>query len=128
MNIKSVFRGCYHSIKNFLNLVFTLIKLQYSNIEYKNIEIGSGSKKKAGWLTLDMCNGSDIFWDLTKKMPFKDSSFEQVYCSHVLEHFDFSDLKKLLKDVHRILVPGGKFLIAVPDAAIYIEAYLGKKK
>jgi predicted SAM-dependent methyltransferase len=49
-----------------------------------------------------------------------------VYCSHVLEHFEFSDLKRLLKDVHRILKPGGNFLISVPDASIYIDSYLGK--
>ena len=115
----------YQSIKYHMRAIYTLINLKFLRIDYKNLEIGSGAKKREGWLTLDMCRGPDIFWDLTAGMPFSDNSFEQVYCSHVLEHFEFSDLKRLLKDVYRILKPGGKFLISVPNASIYIDAYLG---
>ena len=125
MNIKSILRKPYYRIRNYFYIVCTLIKLNFISIKYRNIEIGSGSKKRAGWLTLDMCSGSDIFWDLNLKMPFKDNSFERVYCSHVLEHFKYYDLKKLLKDVYRVLEPGGEFLIAVPNASIYIDAYFG---
>jgi SAM-dependent methyltransferase len=40
-------------------------------------------------------------------MPFSDGSFELVYCKQVLEHV--RDPEPLLKEVHRVLVPGGWF-------------------
>jgi predicted SAM-dependent methyltransferase len=33
----------------------------------------------------------------------------------------------LLNEVCRILRPNGEFLIAVPDASIYVDAYIGKR-
>jgi predicted SAM-dependent methyltransferase len=45
----------------------------------------------------------------------------------VLEHFSFHELKFLLSEVNRVLISGGEFLITVPDASIYIDAYLGNR-
>lgn len=90
------------------------------------LEIGSGPKKRQGWLTLDMCSGADVFWDLRHSLPFPENTFKAVYCSHVLEHFSYPQLVKLLREIYRVMQPGGRFLIAVPDASLYIDAYLGK--
>lgn len=103
------------------------LKIKMGLLNKAQLEIGSGSTQRAGWLTLDMCKGADIYWDLRYKMPFNESSFDRVYCSHVLEHFAYRELKELLSEVHRILRPNGEFLIAVPDASIYVDAYLGKR-
>lgn len=92
------------------------------------LEIGSGPNKRKGWLTLDICSGADYVWDLRNGLPFKNNTFQRVYSSHVLEHFSFKDLQLLLEEIHRVLKPGGEFLIAVPDVTIYINAYLGKRK
>ncbi len=40
-------------------------------------------------------------------MPFADGSFDLVYCKQVLEHVRHPE--PLLKEVHRVLVPGGRF-------------------
>jgi SAM-dependent methyltransferase len=40
-------------------------------------------------------------------MPFPDGSFDLVYCKQVLEHV--RDPAPLLKEVHRVLIPGGWF-------------------
>ncbi len=103
------------------------LKLQAARSSKAQLEIGSGPTKREGWLTLDMCRGADVYWDLRDKLPFEESCFDRVYCSHVLEHFVYHDLKKLLKEVYRVLRPDGEFLIAVPDASIYVDAYMGKR-
>ena len=103
------------------------IAIRFKPTYSRNLEIGSGPSKRNGWTTLDMCSGADIYWDLRVRLPFKESSFEKVYCSHVLEHFSFHELVYLLRDVCRILKPGGQFLICVPDATFFIDAYLGKR-
>ncbi len=46
-----------------------------------------------------------------EEMQFDDQSFDVVLCSHVLEHVDDS---KALREIHRVLRPGGHALIMLP--------------
>ena len=41
-----------------------------------------------------------------------------------MEHFAHPDLKHLLQQVLRVLRLGGRFPVAVPDASLYVDAYL----
>lgn len=124
----------FQKIKGFLRRYYYAVFMATSYLKikagrFKNIqlEIGSGPNKRAGWITLDMCKGVDVYWDLRNKTPFKDESFDRIYCSHVLEHFSYQDLRVVLREMHRILRPNGEFLISVPDASIYVDAYLGRR-
>ncbi|MBN2566800.1 methyltransferase domain-containing protein [Candidatus Woesearchaeota archaeon] len=49
--------------------------------------------------------------DLTR-LSFPDSSFDFIYCSHVLEHV--SDGRKAMGELYRVLRKGGCAIIAVP--------------
>lgn len=90
-----------------------------------NLEIGSGPKKgKNNWITLDICDGCDIKYDLLIGIPFPDNSVDMIYSSHLLEHFYYKDLVILLRECHRILKINGRFSLCVPDASIYIMKYL----
>jgi predicted SAM-dependent methyltransferase len=89
------------------------------------VEVGAGNRKGInGWLTIDMTNNCDIFWDLRKGMPFPDESISKIYSSHFLEHLSFKEGQKFLDECLRVLAPGGNFSICVPNARLYIEAYL----
>lgn len=93
------------------------------------LEIGSGDKKGInGWTTLDICGKCDIYWDLLLPFPLPDNSVTKIYSSHVLEHFYYRDIKRLLAECHRILKPNGVFSVCVPDASIYINAYLSEEE
>jgi len=88
------------------------------------LELGSGPVKgKNGWTTIDCCDESDIRWDLREPLPFPDNSIDAIYSSHVLEHFSYLELMRLLKDCLRVLKSGGMFSACVPDAEIYINGY-----
>ena len=50
--------------------------------------------------------------DLNESLPFKDRSFDVVFCSHTLEHV-YSPLL-LLKEFNRVLKDSGLVIIAVP--------------
>lgn len=89
------------------------------------LEIGAGDKKgENDWITLDITRNCDIYWDLQKGIPFPNESIHKIYSSHLFEHFSFKEGQKLLDECLRVLVPGGSFSICVPNAKIYIEAYL----
>ena len=45
-------------------------------------------------------------------LPFCDDSFDLVVCSEVLEHLH--DYKDAIKEINRVLKPGGQFLASVP--------------
>ncbi|MBU2043856.1 MAG: methyltransferase domain-containing protein [Candidatus Omnitrophica bacterium] len=89
------------------------------------LEFGAGDKKGVdGWLTIDVTKNCDIFWDLRKGIPFPNESISKVYSSHFLEHLSFKEGQKFLDECLRVLSAGGKFSVCVPNAKLYIEAYL----
>ena len=47
-----------------------------------------------------------------KSMNFKDDYFDLIICNHVLEHID--DDFKALKEIYRVLKPGGISILQVP--------------
>ncbi len=48
-----------------------------------------------------------------EKLPFKNSTFDKIICSEVLEHVD--DDAKAIREMHRVLKAGGKVIITVPQ-------------
>lgn len=46
-------------------------------------------------------------------LPFEDNSFDFILCNHVLEHIP--DDKKAMKELYRILQPGGMGILQIPQ-------------
>lgn len=81
----------------------------------RKLNLGCGPDIRPGHINLDSLKikGVDVVHNLNKfPYPFKDNSFDEVYCSHVLEHVD--DLIKVLSELRRITAPRGKIIIRVP--------------
>lgn len=69
-------------------------------------------KGVSGVVTLDLQPGVvDVACDLTA-LSFPVAAFDLVYCSHVLEHIP--DDRAAMREMHRILRPGGTLLVQVP--------------
>lgn len=49
-------------------------------------------------------------------LPFRDGAFDRVYCSEVLEHV--LDPESVIREMHRVLAPGGVAVISVPNEAL----------
>lgn len=54
---------------------------------------------------------ADLKFDV-QDIPLEDNSFDTIFCNHVLEHVD--DDIKAMKELHRILKPGGLAIMQVP--------------
>jgi SAM-dependent methyltransferase len=78
------------------------------------LDIGCGRNKLAGAIGLDWEDlpGVDIIANLNEPLPVEDESFDVVHAEQVLEHVE--RLIELVYEVHRILKPGGIFLVHVP--------------
>ncbi len=100
-------------------------KLSKSNNIY--LELGSGSKRGEGeWTTVDIF-GADINYNLSYGIPLKNGTVDKIYSSHFLEHLSFKEIVTFLEECKRVLKPNGIFSVCVPDASLYIKAYIEKK-
>ena len=46
-------------------------------------------------------------------LPFKENTFDVVFCNHVLEHIE--DDKKAMRELYRVLKPGGLGVFQIPQ-------------
>jgi predicted SAM-dependent methyltransferase len=56
---------------------------------------------------------------------FADDSVSFVYCSHMLQQVDYPRaVERLLREIHRVLMPAGALRIVVPGIERIIRAYV----
>jgi predicted SAM-dependent methyltransferase len=60
------------------------------------------------------------------RLDFPDNSIDLIYASHTIEHFSHREIQSILSEWHRVLKPGGRLFLSVPDfeklAKMYTEA------
>lgn len=88
------------------------------------LHLGARAAERPGWLTIDL-EDADLRWNVTWGLPLRAGQCEYVYSSHMLEHLYAPDqTTALLREVHRVLRPGGVLRLVVPDMARHVRAYV----
>jgi len=80
------------------------------------LNLGCGYKKFVGGTNVDGFSACepDVLWDLNKTpYPWDDDSVDEIYAYHVMEHLP--NWWGAFSECARILKPGGKIEIRVPD-------------
>lgn len=110
------------------NGIFRLVRHHSSDIRGKILDVGCGSKPYEtlfsncqSYIGVDIEDSGhdhvnskvDFFYD-GKLLPFDDSCFDAVVCFEVFEHVFNAD--DFIKDIYRVLKPGGFLLISIPFA------------
>ena len=67
-------------------------------------------------------DSKDIF-----NLPYEDNSVDLIYASHVIEYFNREEVKGVLNEWIRVLKPGGKLRLAVPNFEELSILYLDNK-
>ncbi|MGB5962078.1 MAG: methyltransferase domain-containing protein [Coleofasciculaceae cyanobacterium] len=83
--------------------------------DYRILNLGGGSNCIEGCLTVDIDPRADAYVDITKNLPFTDSSVDAIFCEEVLEHVDLQLGRQLLRECWRLLKPGGILRLTTPD-------------
>ncbi len=83
------------------------------------LNLGSGTVTVDGYRNLDHKLGSEIY----PLSQYADGSVDEVRASHCLEHFSHTEVENVVKEWVRVLKPGGKLKIAVPDFDWIVKAY-----
>jgi len=77
------------------------------------LNLGCGEKRKPGYVNVDACGQPDLLCDLAVfPWPWDDDSVDEVFSEHFLEHV--LDYERTIREIHRILKPGGKIWFKVP--------------
>jgi radical SAM protein with 4Fe4S-binding SPASM domain len=83
--------------------------------EVKKLHLGCGDIILPDFINCDLFNPkADLKCDVAK-LPFEDNSIDEIYASHIIEHFHFYEAMDVLKEWCRVLKPGGKVMIETPD-------------
>jgi predicted SAM-dependent methyltransferase len=89
------------------------------------LNIGCGDWPLPGWTNLDArakCK-PDVLAKVPP-LPFADESVEEIYAGHFVEHLTPKDADKFLAECYRVLVPGGRLGVVVPDTKMIARAYV----
>jgi predicted SAM-dependent methyltransferase len=96
----------------------------------RKLHIG-GKIPTPGWEILNIIPDShvDHIGNANDLSQFSDCTFNTIYASHVLEHFDYKqELLSTLKEWNRVLKPFGWLYISVPDLDVLAKLLLDKKR
>jgi SAM-dependent methyltransferase len=92
---------------------------------YRKMNIGSGPHAAAGWLNADLvaAPGVDLRLDLRRGVPLATASLDCIAAIHVLQDLAWPQIAPALRELHRVLRPGGVLRLAVPDLDRALRAY-----
>jgi predicted SAM-dependent methyltransferase len=86
-----------------------------------------GKVRAEGWSVLNIQPGPivDIVGTCADLSMIASGTVEEVYASHVLEHLGHvSELPKALDEIFRVLKPGGRLMVSVPDLEILCHLFV----
>jgi predicted SAM-dependent methyltransferase len=86
-----------------------------------------GWEKYEGWTILDALPGPhvDHIGNCNDLSFLADGSCSDIYASHVLEHLGYNgEIQKTLSGFYRVLEPGGRIRVSVPDLETLCRIFL----
>ena len=78
------------------------------------LNLGAGGQVLKGWISVDLAGEPDIRCDV-RKLVLPDGYADEIQAIHVFEHLFRWEALDALIEWHRVLKPGGRLSIEVPD-------------
>jgi SAM-dependent methyltransferase len=91
----------------------------------RRLNWGCGGHPEPGWINSDVKDGPgiDLSCDIRHGLPLPDGSIDYVTSIHALPEVPLGDLVGVLRELRRVLRPGGVLRLALPDLDRTIRAY-----
>ncbi len=92
----------------------------------RRLNWGCGPVTPAGWVNSDRKSGPgiDVSCDIRDGLPLPDASFDYVVSIHALQDLPYLDVLPVLRELRRVLKPGGVLRLALPDLDRAVQAYV----
>lgn len=104
---------------------YHLYLFQIGGAKFEGLNLGSGRTRIKGFLNIDARyrTGCDVVARIDK-IKLSSDSLGVIYASHVFEHVPRAQATLVLAEWHRVLKPGGRLYICVPDQEVLFGVYL----
>src|SRR3954467_6701161 len=91
----------------------------------RRLNWGCGDDTREGWLNSDLLasSGTDLLADIRCGLPLRESSLDYIFSNHALQMLPYAGLIPALRELRRVLRPGGVLRMGLPDFARAIAAY-----
>lgn len=99
-----------------------------SAIGSTRLEIGGGPHAQKGFLHVDIDPGAHhLEWVAPAwKLPLADGWASEIVAVHALEHVEPARLVETLREWHRVLAPGGRVEVHVPNGPALMQAFMAR--
>lgn len=102
------------------------VRAKYADAKRLQLHLGGWEASK-DWIIVNVEDrpGVDVRSSCTDLSMFPDGSAVEIYASHVYEHLGYQDeLPKAFAEARRVLMPGGRLRISVPDLEVLCQLVL----
>ncbi len=89
------------------------------------LDLGAGDDDLDGFHAVDFFTNPHAYGaDLRYPLLIDDGVFDGIFTEHTLEHLNYAEVAKVLAECRRILKPGGRLRVIVPDLSIFAGRYV----
>ena len=91
----------------------------------RRLNWGCGAIAPFGWVNSDIDSGPgiDVVADICRGLPLESDCFDYVVTIHALPEIRFDQMDGVLRELCRVLKPGGVLRLSLPDMDKAIDAY-----
>jgi predicted SAM-dependent methyltransferase len=99
-----------------------------------SLNLCSGRAKMEGYLNVDANeeHKADLTFDIRQDFPLESDTYDEVLLFHAIEHIQPFFHRRIYKEIHRVLKPGGTFIMSYPEfrhvAQYWLENYKGSRE
>jgi predicted SAM-dependent methyltransferase len=79
------------------------------------LNLSCGDDIRENYTNIDLYNPKAEVKCNVNSLPYEDNEVDEIFASHIIEHADYYEAKRWLKEWHRVLKSGGKLVIETPD-------------
>lgn len=96
---------------------------------YSKVNLGAGNQGIEGWINIDARNlrGVNHIMEAYPITKFPPESFDLVFSSHLIEHFEHFKIRGVLKNWISLIRPGKYLVICTGDLDWQYAALMGEK-
>lgn len=104
---------------------YHLCFFKMANVKFAGLNLGSGGTWIKGFYNIDAnpMSACDVIGHIDR-IKLRSQSVGAIYNSHVFEHIPRAQAPRVLAEWRRVLKPGGKLYICVPDQEVLFRVYL----
>lgn len=98
---------------------------QLTGAGIQRLNWGCGSAGVPGWINSDRKTGRgvDLSVDIRQGLPLDDGVIDYAVSIHALPEIPYDDVVPVLRELRRVIKPGGVLRLCLPDVDRSIEAY-----